>query len=188
MEDEPSGIAAELRAAENRPSLLVFVLVTIVGSLVVATGIRVEGVGNVVNPLPRLLIALGSDLADQDEQVPLRAVQAGQSLRPAARLPGPAPTQRPVRAGSSVPVPLAPPVPDGRGGRDESREQGPAGDGPRGNGSGGSGPGSGPGGNGNGGNGNGNGGSTGGGNGNGNAGGNGNGNGNAGGNGNGNGR
>ncbi|MCP6390594.1 hypothetical protein NL487_27115, partial [Klebsiella pneumoniae] len=76
MKDEPSGLLSELRQAEHRPSLLAFVLVTVAASLVVATGIRVDSVGNVLNPLPRWLFSIGADLADDDDDLPLRAVQA----------------------------------------------------------------------------------------------------------------
>ena len=47
MEEESSGLLGELRAPQHRPSLLAFVLVSVVGAMVVATGIRVEGVGKI---------------------------------------------------------------------------------------------------------------------------------------------
>jgi len=93
MEEKPTRLLAELRAPEHRPSLLAFSLVAIVCSLVVATGIRLDTVGGVLNPLPSLVFTLGQDLIPEEEPG-LRAFQAGSELEPEGSVT-PAPTTEP---------------------------------------------------------------------------------------------
>lgn len=116
MEEKPSRLIAELRSPEHRPSLVAFVVVAIVCSMVVATGIRLETVGRVLNPFPSWLLAIGSDLVDDEPS--LRAVLPGtelepedgptvgpeESLAPAARTPVSA-EQRDGRGSGATPGP-----------------------------------------------------------------------------------
>lgn len=102
MEEKPTRLLTELRAPEHRLSLMAFTLVAIVCSLVVATGIRFETVGSVLNPLPAWVFAVGQDLV-VDEEPGLRAVQAGSELEPEESF-NPAPTAEP----EASPVPRTP--------------------------------------------------------------------------------